>query len=105
MSGRHRLWWKSDRLDSYYEYYATQVMYHRGGEDWKFWNTGDGKTFKGMRDLLINRQDKDGSWSPAGDFHATAGGRIMTTSLSLLTLKVYYRHLPLYPRKEKKEEK
>jgi hypothetical protein len=24
------------------------------------------------------------------------GGRIMWTSLSLLTLEVYYRHLPLY---------
>ena len=27
---------------------------------------------------------------------ADGGGRIMFTSLSLLTLEVYYRHLPLY---------
>ena len=27
-----------------------------------------------------------------------AGGRIMVSSLSLLTLEVYYRHLPLYRR-------
>ena len=83
----------------YYEYYATQVMHHMGGDYWEFWNKGDGKGFKGMRDMLLNRQDKvDGSWSPRGDPHAGAGGRIMTTSLSLLTLEVYYRHLPLYRR-------
>ena len=27
---------------------------------------------------------------------ATEGGRLMQTSLALLTLEVYYRHLPLY---------
>jgi hypothetical protein len=26
------------------------------------------------------------------------GGRLMITSLSILTLEVYYRHLPLYRR-------
>jgi hypothetical protein len=92
--------------NTYYEYYATQVMHHMGGDYWEFWNKGDGKQFKGMRDFLIARQDKDGSWNPAGDPHANSGGRIMTTSLSLLTLEVYYRHLPLYQRQaEKKEQK
>jgi len=31
-----------------------------------------------------------------GDPHGSAGGRLMVTSLALLTLEVYYRHLPLY---------
>jgi hypothetical protein len=84
----------------YYYYYATQVMHHMGGEPWEFWNPK-------MRDLLVRTQDKGttpkrehqkGSWSPQGDAHAGAGGRIMQTSLSLLTLEVYYRHLPLYRR-------
>jgi len=83
----------------YYSYYATQVMHHMGGEAWAFWNPR-------MRDLLIKRQDPGdakhphhkGSWSPAGDAHGGAGGRVMITSLSLLTLEVYYRHLPLYRR-------
>jgi hypothetical protein len=84
----------------YYYYYATQVLHHLGGENWKEWNTK-------MRDILIREQDlgkdskhrhQDGSWSPEGDPHGGVGGRLMITSLSLLTLEVYYRHLPLYSR-------
>ncbi len=87
----------------YYEYYATQVMHHMGGESWKFWNEGpDGKS--GIRDSLISRQDAGvsgkkgnaGSWPATEDFGTQQGGRLMATSLSLLTLEVYYRHLPLY---------
>ena len=85
----------------YYLYYATQVMHHMGGENWKKWNlgpNGDGKG--GIRDTLIGLMDKgdknadtEGSWVlPNGD------GRLMSTSLALLTLEVYYRHLPLYRR-------
>jgi hypothetical protein len=86
----------------YYEYYATQVFHHMGGDAWDFWNKGTtGKN--GMRDILIDRQEKDGSWNPQGDGHAGAGGRVMQTSLSLLTLEVYYRHLPLYQRVDTKK--
>lgn len=96
----------SAQRNIYYEYYATQVFHHMGGEYWEFWNKGtNGKN--GMRDVLLGRQDKDGSFNPAGDAHSGgAGGRIMCTSLSLLTLEVYYRHLPLYQRvdTEKKVE-
>src|SRR5262249_41328339 len=90
----------ADRVNMYYFYYATQVMHHIGGESWAFWNPR-------MRDMLINTQDlgKDpkrahqiGSWDPSKDGHGSAGGRGMTTSLSILTLEVYYRHLPLYRR-------
>jgi hypothetical protein len=86
----------------YYEYYATQVMHHMGGDSWQFWNAGpDGKS--GIRDTLIAKQSHntgkmqhvEGSWGPET---APEGGRIMTTSLSLLCLEVYYRHLPLYRR-------
>ena len=88
-----------DSLNSlYYYYYATQVLHHLGGEDWKAWN-------EKMRDLLVQRQDKGeknphaaGSWDPRGDAYAAPGGRLMVTSLSLCTLEVYYRHLPLYRR-------
>jgi hypothetical protein len=84
----------------YYDYYATQVMHHIGGESWEFWNPK-------IRNLLVKTQDKGldpkhphmkGSWSPTGDLWGGTGGRIMTTSLSILTLEVYYRHLPLYRR-------
>jgi hypothetical protein len=84
----------------YFNYYATQVMHHMGGDSWGNWNPR-------MRDSLINSQDQGraknrphqiGSWGPEGDAHGGVGGRLMQTSLSLLTLEVYYRHLPLYRR-------
>ena len=68
-----------------------------GGEDWNFWNTGNQKN-KGIREVMLERQDKDGSWDPKGEPFGQAGGRIMQTSLSLLMLEVYYRHTPLYRR-------
>ena len=82
----------------YYCYYATQVLYHFGGQAWEKWNPK-------MRDILIAKQDKGaniahqkGSWSPKDDAHGGAGGRLMVTSLSLLTLEVYYRYPPLHRR-------
>ena len=39
-----------------------------------------------------------GSWNPANDPHGGAWGRVGQTALSVLTLEVYYRHLPLYRR-------
>lgn len=86
-----------DRQDVYYYYYATQVMHHFGGQDWKEWN-------EKMRDYLIKKQDSNnasanfGSWNPQGDAFGNVGGRLMLTSLNLLTLEVYYRYLPLYYR-------
>ena len=83
------------RRDIYFYYYATQVMHHFGGEAWKNWNPK-------MREFLVKSQESDnkspnfGSWNSAGDSHSSSGGRLMVTSLNLLTLEVYYRHLPLY---------
>jgi hypothetical protein len=84
------------RQDVYYYYYATQVMHHFGGEAWRDWN-------EKMRESLIQKQDitngpNQGSWSAAGDPFGRPGGRLMMTSLNLLTLEVYYRYLPLYQR-------
>jgi hypothetical protein len=84
----------------YYYYYATQVMFNMGGDAWQSWNPK-------MRDLLIDWQDKGndsahahqkGSWQLTKDRWGQTGGRVMTTSFALLTLEVYYRHLPLYRR-------
>jgi hypothetical protein len=78
----------------YYNYYATQVMHHFGGEPWEKWN-------KVMRDRLIATQSKNdhesGSWFfKGGDHGAERGGRLYITSLCCMTLEVYYRHLPIY---------
>jgi len=89
---------RAEKKDVYYYYYATQVMHNLGGDDWKAWNTK-------MREQLVSSQDNAqdqplqwGSWSPAGDQWGKNGGRLMVTSLNLLTLEVYYRYLPLYYR-------
>ena len=67
-------------------------MHHWGGPEWDRWN-------KVMREYLIKTQIQEGhatgSWDVA-DRHGNAGGRLYMTTLALLTLEVYYRHLPLY---------
>ena len=82
------------REDIYYDYYATQVLHHWGGPLWDQWNLK-------MREQLVESQIKEGpgagSWDVT-DPHGYAGGRIYQTALSLLTLEVYYRHLPIYRR-------
>ncbi|MBT5019738.1 hypothetical protein N8590_03145 [bacterium] len=86
--------------NQYYNYYATQVMHHWGGQDWKNWN-------RVMREMLVSTQTQEGhaagSWAPR-DPHARTGGRHYATCLSILTLEVYYRHLPLYHRRMLKKE-
>lgn len=83
----------------YYWYYATQLLHNTGGKAWSRWNGI-------IREKLIAEQLKSkedghavGSWQPLApsmDPWGRAGGPIMQTSLGLLTLEVYYRHLPLY---------
>jgi hypothetical protein len=78
---------------AYYFYHATQVLHHMEGSDFDLWNYR-------MREHLIRTQEKQGhkagSWNPEGVDWAKAGGRLYATSLALMTLQVYYRHLPLY---------
>jgi hypothetical protein len=82
--------------DLYYWYYGTQAMFHVKGPGWEAWNNR-------MRDLLSQTQVQEGplrgSWNPGGaipDRWGDAGGRMYVTTMSLLILEVYYRHLPLY---------
>ena len=83
---------KLGRDTSYYYYYGTQVMYHLQGQYWQQWN-------EAMSGTLINSQIKEGhmagSWNPTDQWERS-GGRIMSTSLRVLMLEVYFRHLPLY---------
>ncbi|HEX3149829.1 MAG TPA: prenyltransferase/squalene oxidase repeat-containing protein [Gemmataceae bacterium] len=82
---------KESYLDMYYYYYATQVAFRAGGDNWhKFWNPK-------MRDLLIDLQNKGGgdetrgSWDKDGGYIGTSCGKLGTTALAILTLEVYYR--------------
>ncbi len=87
---------KAKSYDMYYYYYATQVMHFFEGDTWQKWNAA-------MRDMLIGLQVVDnskpatfGSWDPDKAAWMGSGcGRLGTTCTCLLTLEVYYRHLPL----------
>lgn len=83
--------------DIYYNYYAAQVLHHWGGDLWDKWNNK-------LRPQLVRSQITDGpaagSWPPT-DPHSSGGGQLYQTTLSLLTLEIYYRHLPIYRKLEK----
>ena len=87
---------KQQKLTSYYWYYATQAMYHMQGDYWEPWNE---KT----KTVLIETQEMSGgnagSWRPIDNWEKS-GGRVYATSIKLLMLEVYYRHLPLYDQLE-----
>lgn len=84
--------------DLYFDYYATQVMFHTGGEQWKAWN-------ESMKKLLLKTQrgrehgHEAGSWFEGvnGDPRLDKpGGRLYCTSLAAMILEVYHRHLRIY---------
>jgi hypothetical protein len=84
--------------DIYYWYYGTIVMHNLQNSDWDTWN-------RRTRRVLIETQNRstadcaNGSWDPdkpTPDRWGHAGGRHMVTTLSVLTLEVYYRYLPIY---------
>jgi hypothetical protein len=82
--------------DSYFLYYATQVMHNLPGPEWDTWN-------RAARRHLISTQIKqgcaEGSWTANGH----TAGPVMATSIHALTLEVYYRYLPLYQLDNKKQ--
>jgi len=82
--------------DTYYWYYATQVLKHVDGPQWQKWNNA-------LRPMLIGSQEKSGdyagSWDPydpVPDRWAPFGGRLYVTTMNLLSLEVRHRLLPLY---------
>ena len=83
------------KRDVYYWYFATQAIYHYGGEPWKRWN-------ERMCEELLKYQEKRGD--VAGSWHPQQPqcdewwyyGRLYTTCFSIYMLEVYYRHLTIY---------
>jgi hypothetical protein len=86
-----------DERNIYYWYYGTQLLHNMKDKDWESWNPR-------VRESLIEMQVNDnscakGSWDPflpVPDHWGQRAGRLYLTSLSILTLEVYYRYLPLY---------
>lgn len=78
-------------FNAYSWYYATLAMFHAGGPGWDRWNERLQRTL-----LPLQRRggDNDGSWDP-DPVWGGHGGRVFTTALSVLSLEVYYRYLPM----------
>jgi len=68
----------------YGQYYAVQTMYLAGGKYWADW-------YPRIRDELVQAQNSNGSWSSN---HGDAYG----TAMSLLTLQIPNRLLPIFQR-------
>ncbi|MDD3468469.1 MAG: terpene cyclase/mutase family protein [Thermoguttaceae bacterium] len=86
----------TEERNLYYTYYAVQVMHNLMGPEWDKWN-------RAMRRDFIDSQIRTGcaagSWdlTQTGDSYIrSAGGRLVGTCLAVLSLEVYYRHLPLF---------
>ena len=86
-----------DERNVYYWYYATQLLHNMQNKAWRQWNP---KIRDGLVATQIGGDGCDrGSWSPylpQPDRWGVRAGRVYETALSLLTLEVYYRFLPLY---------
>jgi len=82
--------------DVYYWFFATQTLYHYGGNEWQMWNSM-------MRNELLRYQEKDGaeagSWNPTRPTRDAWSqyGRLYTTCMSLYIFEVPYRHLRILP--------
>ncbi len=77
----------------YYNYYATQLLFHMKFEKWAQWNVTN-------RDYLVREQAKEGhekgSWYFGRSHFNEVGGRLYCTAMATLTLEVYYRFMPIY---------
>ena len=94
---------RSEGRNIYYWYYATQLLHNIQGPAWQQWNVI-------VRDSLVELQVKEkggcdqGSWDPIRplpDKWGAQAGRHFLTCMSLLTLEVYYRYLPLYSERDR----
>jgi len=74
----------------YFWYYATLALFTLRGEAWDAWNSR-------LRDLLVNAQQRNGSWTPISPYanyaNDTRTDRSYTTALCVLILEVYYRYV------------
>jgi RNA polymerase sigma factor (sigma-70 family) len=71
-------------INVYTAHLAADVLRRHGRRAWPKWNAT-------LRDGLVARQEADGGWPTKGEPFAETGGRLMISSLTLLTLEVYYR--------------
>ncbi|MAB60837.1 MAG: hypothetical protein CMO46_09935 [Verrucomicrobiales bacterium] len=83
---------RNNNPDLYYVYYGTLALYQHQGSIWEQWN-------KSLKEILPEIQIKTGALAGSWDLsrsNTKGGGRIASTALSILSLEVYYRILPMY---------
>jgi hypothetical protein len=84
-----------DRLfDTHHWYFATQVLRHRGGDDWqKIWKP---KLRNRLCDIQDTGDDKSsyGSWRKDDGHIGAQGGRLGTTCFAILALEILLRKAP-----------
>jgi len=92
--------WGPSEDNMYFNYYAMQVLYHWEGPEWPKFN-------RKTRDWLVSTQAKTsheaGSWHFSGG-RGDVGGRLYNTAMAVMTLEVYYRHMPLYTPRSVEDE-
>jgi len=84
--------WGPTHDSLYYDYYATQVLFHWAGPEWDTWN-------RKMREHLVSSQERVGHQAGSWYFESqqsAAGGRLYNTAIATMILEVYYRFMPLY---------
>jgi hypothetical protein len=83
-----------EKVDPMYWYFGTYAVFQYGGKKWVKWN-------KTLMKILLKTQRKDGcacgSWDPEGAWWGISGGRVMSTALGLMTLRIYYAYMRANP--------
>ena len=70
----------------YGHYYAVQAMFVAGGRYWQDY-------FPRIRQELLQRQEKDGSWA-----NETGPGRAFGTAVACIILQIHKQYLPIFQR-------
>ena len=80
-----------------YGWYSTSMaLKHLGPYDkyWRRWNAALSAELPKRQEPKTSKEA--GSWNPKYDEYNFGGGRLYVTTLSILCLEVYYRHLAIY---------
>lgn len=87
---------QAEYINVYGWYSASMTLKHLGPYHplWRQWNDALNSAMPENQEPAGS--EEAGSWDPSQDAYFFGGGRLYVTSLSILCLEVYYRHLSLY---------
>jgi hypothetical protein len=75
----------------YSAFYCSQAMFQLGGDYWF-------NFFPGLLDVLVENQNRDGSWDAESNTNDYKYGSVYSTAMTVLTLTPPYQLLPIYQR-------